>query len=308
MGNVFYFGWEVALQEAIQRLFDGALTPVFSFFSAFGEEVILIAILGLLYWCLDKEFGKFVGTSVAMGVVFNPLIKNIFLRRRPYFDNPNIKCLRPVDGDADIYDIAAQGFSFPSGHSTNGTAVYGSLAVYTKKKLFWVIACILLFLIGFSRVFVGVHFITDVLCGWLLGSAIIAINSSLRKRLSEAAMYGILILVSLPGIFYCTSNDYFTGLGLMIGIFGGFLFEKRFVNFEGTKKPLMCIIRLVCGLGLFVGLNAVLKLPFSSAFLESGTMAAMLVRTARYAVLSFVDIAIYPMAFKLFDKTKADKF
>ena len=308
MGNVFYFGWEVALQEAVQRLFDGALTPVFSFFSAFGEEVILIAILGLLYWCLDKEFGKFVGTSVAMGVVFNPLIKNIFLRRRPYFDNPNIKCLRPVDGDADIYDIAAQGFSFPSGHSTNGTAVYGSLAVYTKKKLFWVIACILLFLIGFSRVFVGVHFITDVLCGWLLGSAIIAINSALRKRLSEAAMYGILILVSLPGIFYCTSNDYFTGLGLMIGIFGGFLFEKRFVNFEGTKKPLMCIIRLVCGLGLFVGLNAVLKLPFSSAFLESGTTAAMLVRTARYAVVSFVDIAIYPMAFKLFDKTKADKF
>ncbi|MBR0131438.1 MAG: phosphatase PAP2 family protein [Firmicutes bacterium] len=308
MGNVFYFSWEVALQEWLQQALGGSATAVISFFSAFGEEVILIAILGFLYWCWDKEFGKFVGTSVAMGVVFNPMVKNIFLRRRPYFDNPDIKCLRPVDGDADIYDIAAQGFSFPSGHSTNGTAVYGSLAVYKKQKKFWILACVLLFLIGFSRVYVGVHFVTDVLCGWVLGSLIIGLNVLLLRKLGEAKTYGLLLLVSIPGIFYCSSNDYFTGLGLMIGIFGGFLFEKKYVNFKSTRRPVMCVIRLVCGLAIFVGLNAVLKLPFSSEFLSNGSMAAMLVRTARYAVVSFVDIAIYPMAFRFFDKTQADKF
>ncbi len=309
MGNVFYFGWEVALQERLQALFGGSAASFISALSALGEEVVLIAILGFIYWCWDKEFGKFIGVNVAMGVVFNPMVKNIFLRRRPYFDNQNIKCLRPVESDADIYDIAAQGFSFPSGHSTNGTAVYASLAVYSKKKLFWVIAVLCPLLIGFSRVVVGVHFVTDVLCGWMLGSLIICISLFLRKHVkSEAAMYGILFLVSVPGIFYCKSNDYFTGLGLMIGIFCGFLFEKKYVNFESTRKPVMCVIRLVCGLALFVGLNAVLKLPFSSEFLESGTMAAMLVRTARYAVVSFVDIAIYPMAFRFFDKTKADNF
>ena len=308
MGNTFYFGWEVALQEWLQNALGGAATPVISFFSAFGEEVILIAILGTIYWSLDKELGKRIGAAVAMGVVFNPMVKNVFLRRRPYFDNPNIKCLRAVDSDADIYDITAQGFSFPSGHSTNGTASYGSIAVYKKEKKYWALALILIFLIGFSRVFVGVHFVTDVLSGWVLGSVIILLNVKLRDKLGEAGLYGLMLLAGIPGMFYCTSNDYFSGYGLMIGIFGGFLFEKKYVNFSGTKRPVMIIIRLVCGLAIFVGLNTVLKLPFSSEFLNNGTMLSMLVRTARYAVVAFVDIAIYPMTFKLFDKTQADKF
>jgi membrane-associated phospholipid phosphatase len=47
------------------------------------------------------------------------MAKNIALRRRPYFDHESIHILRVVEPEADIYDIAAQGYSFPSGHSTN---------------------------------------------------------------------------------------------------------------------------------------------------------------------------------------------
>ncbi|MBO5270327.1 MAG: hypothetical protein J6B77_06050, partial [Clostridia bacterium] len=71
-----------------------------------GEELVYIAILGFLYWGIDKAYGVYVGENLMLALLLNPMVKNIFLRRRPYFDHGAIRCLRPVDADADIYDIA----------------------------------------------------------------------------------------------------------------------------------------------------------------------------------------------------------
>ena len=130
----FYFEWEVALQAWIQSFMGSFGTAVMSFLTLFGEEVMLIGILGYIYWCYDKEFGKFIGGNVVVGIVLNPLLKNLALRRRPYFDHPNIQCLKPVHADADIYDIAAQGYSFPSGHSMNSAVIYGSLPPEARRS------------------------------------------------------------------------------------------------------------------------------------------------------------------------------
>ena len=91
-GITFFFDWEVRLIEWIQSWLGSAGTAIASFITLFGEEFMLVAILGFIYWCYDKEFGKFVGFNVFVGLVWNPMLKNIVLRRRPYFDNPGIKC------------------------------------------------------------------------------------------------------------------------------------------------------------------------------------------------------------------------
>ena len=74
------------------------------------------------------------GVNVLVANVWNPLIKNIALRLRPYFASDKIQLLRKIDPDADIMDVAAQGYSFPSGHSSSAVAVYGSLAAHEKKN------------------------------------------------------------------------------------------------------------------------------------------------------------------------------
>ena len=135
MGNTFYYAWEVALMEAIQAHLGDLGAKIASIISAFGEELVLVAIMGFIYWCWDKKTGRVIGLNVIMGLVYNPLFKNIALRRRPYMDNPGIKCLKPVDSSASIYDIKAQGYSFPSGHSTNSAIAYGSLACFYKNKV-----------------------------------------------------------------------------------------------------------------------------------------------------------------------------
>ena len=90
----------------------------------------------------------------------------------------------------------------------------------------------------------------------------------------------------------------------MIGFFAACAFEERYVHFQNTRCILWSILRVAVGLGLFLGLNSVLKLPFSKEFLDSATMGAFLVRTLRYAVVVFLLMAIYPMAFRLEPKKK----
>lgn len=307
-GQTFFWEWEVSFMTWIQSFIGDFGIALFSFFSVFGEQLVGVAVLGFLYWVYDKEFGTYVGRNVLVALVWNPLIKNILVRRRPYFDHPGIRCLKPVDKTADIYDIASQGYSFPSGHSSQAVATFVSLPAYKKgKKWLWIIAVILPFITGVSRFCLGVHYPTDVICGWALGAVTITVVTILQRLVKNEWLRSlILILTAVPGFFYCKSEDFYTGVGLLIGFCLAIPFEKKYVNFDNTKSVPRAILRLLGGGALYFGLNTLLKLPFSADFLESGTTAALLVRTARYAIILFTLAALYPFVFRLFRKKKAE--
>ena len=303
-GNTFFFSWEVSLMAWLQAHIGDTWISFMSFFSLFGEELPLILIVGFVYWSYDKKLGRKVGLIAIMGLIWNTMIKNIVMRRRPYFDHESINILRVVDSEADIYDISAQGYSFPSAHSTNAVTVFGSLAVNLRKRWFTVIAIMIPLLTGISRFVVGAHYPTDVMAGWLLGLTSVVLVQMLQKRVSDTlTLYGILLLTIVPGFFYCTSADYFTAVGLLVGFMGGTLLDDYCVHYEDTSKPLFMVTRLLGGLVVYLVLNTVLKMPFSKEFLTDGSTAALLVRCTRYAIIAFVDFGVYPMLFK-FEKRK----
>ena len=245
-GSIFYYDWELRRMEWLQERIgsSGFGFWLLSNLSAFGEQLLLVAVMGFLYWGLNKEFGKYLGLNVLMANVWNPMIKNVFLRLRPYFvPGYQVELLRPIDAEADIMDVTAQGYSFPSGHSTSAVAAYGSLAAHEKKnRLLWALAILLPLLVGFSRVFVGAHYPTDVLCGWLLGAAVVILVPWLRKKIKNRWLfYGVLLLSTVPGFFYCDSNDYFTSFGMLVGFVLAEPFEEKFVQFENTRNILRCL-------------------------------------------------------------------
>ena len=290
--------------EAIQNVIKGTfIVKVAGFCSFLGEELVPIAVMAVFYWCIDKDFGKYIATSVATGCVANPMVKNLFMRRRPYFDNPGIECLRPVEKGYDIYDIVHQGWSFPSGHSTNSVACFTALAVYKKKNPYIILGILLPLFIGCSRFCLGVHYPTDVMVGWLLGGIVMMAVYLMTVMVKDKRnMYLVLLIMGLPGLIYCRTADYFTAYGLMVGLFAGFLFEDSFVHFETTHNVLRGIIRVVLGIAIFEGFNTLVKLPLDPLFLASSSVGSLVFRIIRYAVDSFLIAAVYPLLFKVGDK------
>ena len=314
-GLILYLKWEMELMEWLQAHIgsDGIIFWILSNLSAFGEQLLLVAIMGFFYWGLNKEFGKYLGVNILMVNIWNPMIKNVVLRLRPYFvEEYNVELLRLIDSSADPMDIAAQGYSFPSGHSSNSTTLYWSLAIHEKKhKWLWIPAIVLPLLVGFSRVFVGAHFPTDVILGWLLGILTIALVALLRKLIKARWLFNlVLVLTAIPGFFYCKSNDYFSSVGMLIGFVLAEPFEDRFVKFENTPNILRCILRTIGGAIIYFGLNTVLKMPFPKEVLNAGNLLAQLIRTFRYAAVIFVVVGVYPMLFKytgkLWDRKKTE--
>lgn len=308
VGNTFFFRWEVTLMVWLQSVCGDVGAKIAGIFSFLGEEYALIFIVLLFYLCLDKDLGRRITVNVLTAVVANPLIKNIALRRRPYMDNPSVKCLRPVEPDADINDIAAQGYSFPSGHSMNSAAIYGSVAMGLKKPVFTVLGIVLPLLIGISRVIVGVHYPTDVLVGWAVGVLVMLLMTYVQSKVKTRwKMYAIIAGIALVGFFYCKSDDYFSGYGLMVGFFCGDLFESRFVNFDKPRNVLMGILRMVGGVAAFLVMNKLLKMAVSVIPMDVGGLVYHIARTVRYCLSVFVTVGLYPMLFGIFNKKESSK-
>ncbi|RRN77522.1 phosphatase PAP2 family protein [Pseudoxanthomonas sp. SGD-10] len=141
------------------------LTGFMRFMTALGDHEIVVGIYILLILLLlfvweDKAKAMkvpLIGFS-ALGLMY--LLKNLFARERPEFTL-----------------LHASGFSFPSGHSLNSMVLYGLIIfvvnkyvsnVYLKIALIGLLVCVVL-LIGFSRIYLGVHYLTDVLAGFCCG-------------------------------------------------------------------------------------------------------------------------------------------
>ncbi len=309
MGNVFYFQWEVDLIQWVQNTMGSVGTALAKVFSFIGGETMSLLLLIIMLFCYRKASGKRVALTVLTASMWFPMIKNIVLRIRPYMAHQEgVKVLQVVEPDADPMDIIQQGFSFPSGHGATAVSLFGSIGRELRKRWMWTLTIVMPLLIGLSRIAVGVHYPTDVLAGWAVGLAAIGFNMALVKYVKkEWVRYVILLALTVPGIFWCTSRDYFTALGLLIAAAVAFPYEEKYVKFQDTRNVWAMILRAAGSFAIYFALNTLLKMPFSKEWLDSGMLGANLVRTARYAVILFVIIGVYPKVFPLFEKVGKKK-
>lgn len=142
-------------------------TEVMLFFTFLGSVkwVTIAVIVGTIFLLVKKKWslGLFFMLASGIGSLFNILLKGLFKRARP-----------------DIHQlITAHGYSFPSGHSMGSFILYGSIAYiilhYAHRKgpkIFGVVLmAMLIFFIGTSRVYLGVHYPSDIVGGYLAGGA-----------------------------------------------------------------------------------------------------------------------------------------
>ena len=297
--------WEVGLIEWIQKVLGSMNGLVGSILSFVGGEIGLMLVLLIILFCWKKETGKRLALIITAVNTWLPMIKAVVMRPRPYLENPDrVKGFADVGNNASLDNVAAHGYSFPSTHSASAAALFIPLANAVREKWMWITAVMIIFMVGVSRAVNGMHYPTDILAGWALGLIAAGICLLLERKVkNEWVRHLILLISALPGLFFVRTEDYYTSLGLMIGLIAAIHFEKKFVNFRDTRNIRAMILRVIGAFALYYALNTLLKLPFGREFLASGTMKAFLVRTARYAVLIFTITGVYPMVFPLFEKT-----
>lgn len=169
------------IQENLHNPATDALFPVITYLGEAGAFWLAVALF-LLIGKRTRRIGLFMWLAIALGFLCGELVvKNIVCRPRPFQDFP---------GYVSLLIPPPSGWSFPSGHSCASFAAASVICFYSKK---WgVPALILAGLIAFSRVFLFVHWPTDVLAGVAFGLAaalltLLVIRPRLEKRFPNLA-------------------------------------------------------------------------------------------------------------------------
>jgi membrane-associated phospholipid phosphatase len=195
---IYVFPGDFWLTQALQGIGDW-LAPVMKFFTWLGYPQAYMIIIATIYWSLDRKLGLRLAVFLTVTASLNSLLKQVFHAPRPYWMYPEVKGI-----------LASNGFGMPSGHAQAST-VWLYAASCLKRKGFWALAIGIAFMVGVSRVYLGVHFPSQVLLGWMIGILLLVLFSVyearvltwfLSRRFSTQLWWisGCSVLLLLPGV------------------------------------------------------------------------------------------------------------
>jgi undecaprenyl-diphosphatase len=247
----------------------------------FGELNVAMAIMALIYWCLSKTCGTYIFMGWSGCRIANGFLKVTACAYRPWIRDARIV---PYGNSM----TTATGYSFPSGHTMNASALFGGGAVRKDFPRFLrILFGVMLFLVAFSRIYLGVHTPQDIIVGAIAGLLIMWMAGRLMKRLQEepdkdlfVMCIGIAVasLVALYAAFKSYPADYdaagklivdgakmaadtFKGVGWCVGFLAGWVLERRYIGFSTDVSMTVRVSRLVSGL-LGYYLVSLIAVPF----------------------------------------------
>jgi membrane-associated phospholipid phosphatase len=270
------FLWELELIRAIQTLRSPALDLLFRSITSLGNEDFYFLLLPLLLWCVDFAIGARLAAVFLVSTYINVSLKDLFRLPRPFVLDPSVR----------LYD--AEGYGMPSGHAQLSVVIWGTLAHAFRKAWLWLVAGLLAALIGFSRIYLGVHFPTDVLAGWLIGAALVAIYIALQPRvetwLEERGFEAQLVaVVGLPMtlVLLHATEDTVSLAGILLGAGVSIALLRRRFDYAAAGPLWKRVVRFLLGMVVLVALRFGLK----ALSPQSPEPLRLALRFTRYAIL-----------------------
>jgi membrane-associated phospholipid phosphatase len=323
MENILNSGLQVILW--LQNL--GAwLTPVMKLFTFLGNEQFYLLIAPAILWCIDSVLGLRLGLFLMINGMLNTALKVAFHAPRPYWYSSNVK----------VFGGAENSFGVPSGHAQNGVVVWGTLAYQIKHRWVWIVAIIVMFLIGMSRIYLALHFPHDVLIGWLFGFVVLWVLLRLERPVVKwmkqyqigiqlliiflFSLFLILIVIiaqlslqgwSLPmewvnnahlafpndpAINPLSYHNFLSSTGAFFGLAAGWIWILKLGGFTTNDVWWKLVLRYVLGI---IGI-LILYLGLASLFTDSETVISYILRYIRYAIIGFWISGFAPWLFVKF--------
>jgi membrane-associated phospholipid phosphatase len=240
--------------------------------TSLGSENFYLLALPLLYWCWDKKKALYTGAAFLVAISLNDIMKTVFQNPRP---DPE-KLLPGIRELAAQYRPNEPGF--PSGHAQGSVAFWGSLALSSRNRAAWAICAVIIILVSYSRLYLGVHYLGDVIGGLLLGLACLAVvipvmNAVAKRydRFHPALVIVVCIIVPAAAALFLPGNMLSKDMGTISGFLIGAYLADRAFSFNPRNRIAFQLAKIWIGLAglaaIRFGLKAVLPdLPVAGFF------------------------------------------
>lgn len=299
----------MSLLYALEGIRTPFLDALFGAVTYLGDEIVYMTLAVVVYWCFSKPLGYYILTSGFTGTILNQFMKITFRIPRPWVLDPEFEIVESARE-------AATGYSFPSGHTQNAFASFGSLAAWTKRRTLRVLCIAAVILVAFSRMYLGVHTPLDVGVAFAMGLVLTLALLPLFRNIEEhpGRMYGLIagmIVLCVVYLLYVELWPFPAGvdaenlasarengyklLGAASGMLLSFYLDRKYICFD-VKAPLAGqILKCVLGLAIVLAIKSGLKAPLAALLGGSGAADA-----ARYFLIVLFAAGIWPMTFRFF--------
>lgn len=292
------FEFELGFLKTLESIRTDFLNNLFEVVTIIGEETILILILMVLYFMVNKDLAKKVLYIVITSSCINGIVKNLVKIQRPWTTG-EVTCVR---------EETATGYSFPSGHTQNTATWTTTFSIILKKYLVTILTILILLLVGFSRMYLGAHYPSDVIVGTILGVSVAFLGSYLYDKVKDKnKLILITILVMLPFAIYFLIKpevlfaDFFKIYGALIALYVTNILDDKIIKFDTNKSLLKKIIRMLIIIPIVILIKDGIKMFFTLFVVSSNIWCILLLDAIRYFLLLFIILGICPMIFKKID-------
>ena len=273
-----------------------------------GEETAFLVIALVLFWCVDKYVGYYTLSVGFIGTIANQFMKLWFRIPRPWVLDENFTILEQARE-------AADGYSFPSGHTQSAAGTFGSIAYTTKNKTIRSAAIVSAALVALSRMYIGVHTPLDVGVSILIAVVLIIVLRPLvleNDRKYMPLLLAGMILLAVGFLCYvelypfpADIDEYnyqsglknaYTLLGALVGLVIVYIVDEKWLNFPVKAVWWAQILKVVIGLVLVLAVKSGTKGLLNMLF---GELPG---RAVRYALIVIVAGILWPLSFRWFSK------
>jgi membrane-associated phospholipid phosphatase len=274
MESILNWGIEVVLWF---QQFSPALDLPFKILTSLGDKEFFLLLMPLVYWCINRQAGARLFILLLVSACLNEVTKLLADQPRPFNYDPRV--IKMVHEDSG---------GFPSGHTQSAVVVWGYLAWCFKKRPLWLLAGFLILAIPLSRIYLGAHFPTDLIGGYVIGALVLCVffllDSPIESWFSKKGiLYQLGVSMGLPVLlmlFIPSGNDdMLTAVGALLGVTTGLVLERRWVRFCSDGRWWKRVIRYFVGIVVLIGVWLGLRIAFYQ--LEP----ADLYRIIRYALV-----------------------
>ena len=273
-----------------------------------GDEIAFLVTALVLIWCADKRTGYYVLSVGFLGTIANQFMKLWFRIPRPWVLDKNFTILEQARE-------GASGYSFPSGHTQSSVGTFGAIAYTAKNKVIRWLCVAVVFLVPFSRMYLGVHTPLDVSVAAGMAAVLIFLLKPLivdgNQRVFSAFL-GIMVAASIAFLIYVEVYPFpadvdphnmesglknaYTLLGSILGMVVVYIVDEKWLHFPTKAVWWAQIIKIAIGLGIVLAVKSGLKAPIE------GLLGNLIGRAVRYFLIVIVAGVVWPLTFRWFAK------